>query len=567
MKQLRQMSILVRGAQLLLLVLALFLVVWLVPDTGKKHSQGMESPEADAGSGASENEENGMDADADGNIDQDGLKGSDELDEDSSDLLSSDKSSKRRNRRKPSGKKEDQMENGEKVVYTPPTIWLATDLHYQSPQMTDFQSAFDTYTMGNDGTIVPYLDAITEAFLEEVRTTHPSALVLSGDLSQNGEKANHEALAKKLERVQAAGIPVLVIPGNHDINHPWAATYFEDKVSPAEGTSSEEFYQIYHQFGYDQAASRATDSLSYVYHLDEKYWLMMLDSCMCEPVHETGGKLSAETVAWMKTQLEEAKKQGVTVIPVSHHNLLDESTLYPEECTIENTKEVTALLEEYGVPVYLSGHLHLQRIKKHTSNLSTSGGYGIREIVTSPLSMSPCQYSVLDWQADGSLSYHTQKVDITGWAQRYGEEDENLLNFDAYADQFLVDVISEQAFKALQSASKEIKEEMAKLYADANRDYCSGTKIDVSKVKKSEAYQYWIRYSGNDFWVARLKAILHDARTNNTALELKAGVDFPAPGETIESLENAENTEVSGADAGSPAEEIRKKEEAALRTE
>ena len=111
-------------------------------------------------------------------------------------------------------------------------------------------------------------------------------------------------------------------------------------------------------------------------------------------------------------------------------NLLDESTLYPEECTIENTKEVTALLEAYGVPVYLSGHLHLQRIKKHTSNLNTPGGYGIREIVTSPLPMAPCQYSILNWQADGSLSYHTKKVDIAGWAQRYGEEDENLLNFD-----------------------------------------------------------------------------------------------------------------------------------------
>ena len=89
----------------------------------------------------------------------------------------------------------------------------------------------------------------------------------------------------------------------------------------------------------------------------------------------------------------------------------------------------------------------------------------------------------------------------------------------------------------------------------------------MSKLKKSEAYQYWIRYSGNDFWVARLQAILHDARTNNTALELKAGVDFPLPGETRESLENAENTEVSGADAGSPAEEIQKKAQAALRTE
>lgn len=63
-----------------------------------------------------------------------------------------------------------------------------------------------------------------------------------------------------------------------------------------------------------------------------------------------------------------------------------------------------------------------------------------------------------------------------------------------------------------------------------NRDYCAGTKIDVAKLRKSEAYQYWIRYSGNDFWLARLQAILHDARTNNTVLELKAGVDFPAAG-------------------------------------
>ena len=181
--------------------------------------------------------------------------------------------------------------------------------------------------------------------------------------------------------------------------------------------------------------------------------------------------------------------------------------------------------------------------------------------MTSPLPMAPCQYSILNWQTDGSLSYHTKKVDIAGWVQRYGEEDENLLNFDAYADQFLVDVISKQAFKALQSASKDIKEEMARLYADMNRDYCSGTKIDVAKIRKSEAYQYWIRYSGNDFWLARLQAILHDARTDNTVLELKAGVDFPLPGETIENPENAEKEETVGADAGSPAEEIQKKEE------
>ncbi len=546
MKKLESMAFVVRGTQLLLLILALFVVVWMVPDTKKPDSKETVESEVDE-------EEDEI---SDENSSSEKMKNAD--DESSTDDENKDVGSNKRKRLKNKNNKNNAKSDKEETatteenVYEPPVIWLATDLHYQSPKMTDFQSALDEFTAGYDGIAVPYLDEITDAFLEEVRSKHPSALVLSGDLSQNGEKVNHEELAKKLDKVQEDGTQVLVIPGNHDINHPWSATYFDDKVTEAEKTSSDDFYQIYHKFGYDQAASRATDSLSYVYKLDEKYWLMMLDSCMNEPIHETGGKLSEETVAWMETQLEEAANQGVTVIPVSHHNLLDESTLYPEECTIENSKEVTKLLEKYGVPVYLSGHLHLQRIQKHTTRNRPKEGYGIYEIVTSPLPMSPCQYSILDWQEDGSLSYHTQKLDVSAWARRYGEEDENLLNFDEYSEQFMKDVISSQTFKGLSSASKEIKEQMAALYAEVNSDYCSGIKVDVAKIKKSEVYQYWIRYSGNDFWVARLKEILHDAVTNNTILELKAGVDFPKPGEMPADSEETEEL----IEADSPAKEI-----------
>ena len=68
MKQLRQMSILVRGTQLLLLVLALFLVVWLVPDAGKKHASGTEASEAETDGGdVAENEKNR----AAGNLEED----------------------------------------------------------------------------------------------------------------------------------------------------------------------------------------------------------------------------------------------------------------------------------------------------------------------------------------------------------------------------------------------------------------------------------------------------------------------------------------------------------------
>ena len=53
----------------------------------------------------------------------------------------------------------------------------------------------------------------------------PDALILSGDLTQNGEKVNHEELAKKLRLLESQGVPVVVIPGNHDINHPSAASF------------------------------------------------------------------------------------------------------------------------------------------------------------------------------------------------------------------------------------------------------------------------------------------------------------------------------------------------------
>lgn len=404
----------------------------------------------------------------------------------------------------------------------PPVLFLATDLHYQSPGMTDFGTALDTYTKGNDGNIVPYLEAITDAFLEEVMAERPSALILSGDISQNGERENHEALARRLLRVKEAGIQVLVLPGNHDINHPWSASYYKEKTEKVPGVNAQEFYEIYRAFGYDQAMSWDETSLSYVYRLDDRYRIMMLDSCIYEPVHQTGGRIRPETLRWMEEQLEAAREAGATVIPVAHHNLLGESRLYPEECRLENGEEVTQLLEKYRVPVFLSGHLHLQRIKKHTAGPMSEGEYGIYEIVTSPLTMSPCQYSVLEWQQDGSLSYHAKRLDMEGWARRYGEEDENLLHFTEYADEFLVKTVADQAFLGMDDIHEEEKREMAELYGRLNRDYCSGTYIDVRAVKRSEPYLHWKRYERSSPWEARLNCILQDAGRSHTELTIPA---------------------------------------------
>lgn len=58
-----------------------------------------------------------------------------------------------------------------------------------------------------------------------------------------------------------------------------------------------------------------------------------------------------------------AKEHGIQVIVLAHHNLLQESRLFTTQCEMENGPEVTALLEKYQVPLYISGHLHVQRIR------------------------------------------------------------------------------------------------------------------------------------------------------------------------------------------------------------
>lgn len=111
--------------------------------------------------------------------------------------------------------------------YRPPRLVLATDLHYQSAAADDGGKAFQEFVEHSDGKVVRYLTELLEAFLDEVIAERPSALVLSGDITMNGEKINHQELAQRLKRVQDAGIQVLIIPGNHDINNYDASVFLE----------------------------------------------------------------------------------------------------------------------------------------------------------------------------------------------------------------------------------------------------------------------------------------------------------------------------------------------------
>lgn len=426
-----------------------------------------------------------------------------------------------------SGQKEG--EEPEEPPYEPPYFIIASDLHYQSPLMTDFGEAFQNFVRNDDGKVVEYVDSITDAFLAETAGKQPDALILSGDLTQNGEKVNHEELAKKLRLLESQGVPVVVIPGNHDINHPSAASFGGTEKKKADNINAEEFYSIYREFGYDEAMDRDENSLSYIYQADERYWLMMLDSCQYDPENKIGGRIRKETLLWMEKWLERAREEQVMVIPVAHHNLLKESTLYPEDCTLENAVQVIDLLEQYGLPVYISGHLHLQRVKKHGNGGPSQAeeSYGIYEIVSDSMVIPPCQYGELRWQEDGSVQYETCPVDVAGWAASQGITDENLLNFPQYSGDFLIETVQNQVYGALSAIPNDRKLHMAKLYGQINSAYCAGTAVNRRDVKENQMYFYWNRYLGTSEWYENLQAMIKDTGKDHNSLTLQAGEDFP----------------------------------------
>ena len=177
------------------------------------------------------------------------------------------------------------------------TLYLATDLHYLAPSLHDDGKAFQDYIAGGDSKLLNYSDELVEAWIAQVLRDKPRAVVLSGDITNNGEKASHQTLAKKLQTIKDAGIGVYVVPGNHDILNPWARGFKDDKQLVTDYITPQEFKTLYAPFGYEGAAAQDASSLSYVAKLSDRLWLLMLDTCdytynVDNGAPETGGFLA-----------------------------------------------------------------------------------------------------------------------------------------------------------------------------------------------------------------------------------------------------------------------------------
>lgn len=406
------------------------------------------------------------------------------------------------------------------VTGKPFDLFVATDIHYLSPKLHDNGQAFQTFISDGDGKLLSYIDQMTDAFAEEISRKKPQALILSGDLTSNGEKASHEDLAAKLGRIEASGTAVYVIPGNHDILNPWARKFKTDSQYKTEFITPDQFKQIYGNFGYNEAISSDKTTLSYLAAASDDLWLLMLDTCQYDKntlfgVPQTDGEIPGPTLKWIEECSDLAQKKGARILTVMHHNLADHTTVPMEGFTLNNSKEAIRTLKSARLNLVLSGHIHIQDIR--------DAGDGIYDIATSSFGVYPHHYGVLHYEPKPHrVSYHTAQVDVSQWARDHHSTDEHLLSFDAYARQFFADHSYAKAYPSLKDLdySEEQKKQMARAMAEINVRYFGGTvDQDRKQLESLPGYQLWLKAKA-PFMTDYIKSMLEPKKLDNNFLEV-----------------------------------------------
>ncbi|GEM_PF-5553473 len=286
----------------------------------------------------------------------------------------------------------------------PPVRFLVlSDTHHLSSDLWEPGNALSHWLATNDGKVLVRSDALLQAIEATVRRENRRApldfVAITGDLTTNGAAVSHRELAAAAERIAAIGVPVYVIPGNHDVLNPWAARLAGGRPERVASVSPEEFATIYDGVGYGAAVSRAPDDLSYRVDVGDRLSLLMLDSAQWSRNEELGyprtpGAIGIRQREWLGRQLGEIREAGRAPLVFMHHNLLAHgrargyATL---QYVVDEAPRLARMLWDGGAPIVFTGHIHA----RNATGLRGQAGEWIYDLAASATSLYPHEYRLV----------------------------------------------------------------------------------------------------------------------------------------------------------------------------
>ena len=266
-------------------------------------------------------------------------------------------------------------------------IVVLSDPHVMAPELLVSNGYAWTKYMNGQRKMVDYSQALFDEMVIRLKDDiKPDLVLITGDLTKDGERLSHEYVKGKLDELRASGIRTLVIPGNHDRGGSIDAVVYDNILTyPAEVATDEWFATQYADYGYGESSEREATTLTYACEPVSNLVVIGIDSGI-------EGTLSAQTLSWVVDKAKAATVSGKRVIAMMHHPLIPHVTnaesLVPTY-VVSNHDYIRNALIDAGIKVIFTGHFHTSDIAKDYNDEITKE---IFDVNTGSLISYPCDY-------------------------------------------------------------------------------------------------------------------------------------------------------------------------------
>lgn len=262
---------------------------------------------------------------------------------------------------------------------------VATDVHLRLPD-SDIEVSYPESELywhaWGSGNLTYEAGGILKSMFKQVREDGSEFVLLCGDLAHNGHREQHEyftSLLREFER--ESGIPVYVVPGNHD--------YFN-------GYMPDDFRECYADFGYSEAIASDDKTASYSARLPGGFRLIAVDS---NDPGDDGDGIDERLLRWIDSQALAAKNDGETPILMMHHPLLEPiayGSVLMKDFVVRNSRSIAERFARDGITYVFTGHEHGNDISSYTA----LNGKIVYNILTTALSSYPLEYRSVELGKD-----------------------------------------------------------------------------------------------------------------------------------------------------------------------
>ena len=248
-------------------------------------------------------------------------------------------------------------------------LTVIADPHYYSRKLGSSGRAY-TLRSESDQKCLAETSEIVDAAFKKIAESDTDAVLIAGDLSNDGEVVSHEEFREKLKELQKHK-PVYVITATHDFcsdNNP--RRYEGEKVyHDVETMPADKLRDFYYEFGPKQASAEFFTHLgtsSYAVDINDKLRLLCFND---DQSGQGGSGFSEEHFQWIENQMKDAQSKGMMVISMEHHLLVKH--IHPMisggGMSVKDEETVASRLADAGIRYSFVGHSHMTDVAKFTS--------------------------------------------------------------------------------------------------------------------------------------------------------------------------------------------------------